>query len=379
MIKKSLYPIALIAMLFYGCSHESLDGDPTLSEGEGDSNTGQPGLLTAGEWNDLANWDFWTSILNNQEYSNMPAYWSFFTNNRVSVQILDATSNPIVDARVDLKRSGVTIFSARTDNSGRAELWADLFQYSNSVEASSLSIDVNSGEFEFSDVKFFHTGINSITLAGTQASNRVEISFVVDATGSMGDELEFLKTELLDVIDRVKVDNPNVQMYTSSVFYRDEGDEYVTRVSAFTDNVEQTINFIKDQRASGGGDYPEAVHTALDKAINELQWAYSARTRLLFLVLDAPPHYRTDVVSSLQSSIAGAAAKGIKIIPVTASGINKETEFLMRFFAIATNGTYVFITDHSGVGNSHLEPTVGDYEVELLNNLLVRLINKYAE
>jgi hypothetical protein len=202
---------------------------------------------------------------------------------------------------------------------------------------------------------------------------------VVDATGSMGDELEFLKTELLDVIERVKDDNPNVSLYTSSVFYRDENDQYVTRVSPFTNSVQTTINFIKDQKADGGGDYPEAVHTALEKAIGELQWSYTARTRLLFLVLDAPPHYTTSVIQSIQESIALAAEKGIKIIPVTASGIDKKTEFLMRFFAISTNGTYVFITDHSGVGNSHLEPTVGEYQVEFLNNLMVRLINKYAE
>lgn len=51
----------------------------------------------------------------------------------------------------------------------------------------------------------------------------------------------------------------------------------------------------------------------------------------------------------------------------------------MRFLAITTNGTYVFITNHSGVGNEHLEPSVGEYEVEYLNDLLVRLINKYAQ
>ncbi len=51
----------------------------------------------------------------------------------------------------------------------------------------------------------------------------------------------------------------------------------------------------------------------------------------------------------------------------------------MRFMAISTNGTYVFITNDSGIGNEHLEPTVGEYQVEYLNDLLVRLINKYSE
>ncbi len=73
-----------------------------------------------------------------------------------------------------------------------------------------------------------------------------------------------------------------------------------------------------------------------------------------------------------------AAARGIRIVPVVASGIDGNTEFLMRLTAIATNGTYVFITNDSGIGNEHLEPTVGDYEVEHLKDLIVRVIGEYA-
>ena len=68
--------------------------------------------------------------------------------------------------------------------------------------------------------------------------------------------------------------------------------------------------------------------------------------------------------------------KGIKIIPITASGIDKEKEFLMRYMAIATNGAYVFSTNDSGVGNDHLVASVGKYQVESLNNLMEGLINE---
>jgi hypothetical protein len=51
----------------------------------------------------------------------------------------------------------------------------------------------------------------------------------------------------------------------------------------------------------------------------------------------------------------------------------------MRFMAIYTNGTYVFITDDSGIGNAHLEPSVGEYQVEKLSDLMIRLIKKYTE
>jgi len=169
-----------------------------------------------------------------------------------------------------------------------------------------------------------------------------------------------------------------LDVYTSTVFYRDEGDEYVIRQSDFTSDIDETISFIQNQSAGGGGDFPEAVHTALDAGINNLQWSASARARIAFLLLDAPPHYRDDVIRDIQASIKTAAAKGIKIIPITASGIDKETEFLMRFLAMATNGTYTFITNDSGIGGDHIDPSIGDFDVEYLNNLLVRLILQYT-
>jgi len=51
----------------------------------------------------------------------------------------------------------------------------------------------------------------------------------------------------------------------------------------------------------------------------------------MFLLLDAPPHSEEQILDEVRNAIKEAASLGIKIIPVTASGINKETEFLMRF------------------------------------------------
>lgn len=372
----------ILFFLLTSCSKKD-ESSPAFGEmpgsGQGGSgNQSQPGVITAGEWNDLDNWNFWETLIAKDEYKAMPTYWTVFNNNRVAVEVLDSDSSFSVDALVQLKRGGITIFNARTDNKGRAELWVDLFQNNTNVDFSTLEIDINNGAHVLSAVKPFNEGINKAVIAPIAVANKIEIAFVVDATGSMGDELEYLKTELLDVIGRVKSANPNSTINTSSVFYRDAGDDYVTRISPFTNDINLTTNFIKNQSAGGGGDFPEAVHTALDKAVNELQWATKAKIRLLFLVLDAPPHYESEVISNLQSSLLSACEKGIKIIPITASGIDKKTEFLMRFLSISTNGTYVFVTDHSGVGNSHLEPSVGQYQVEFLNDLMVRLINKYA-
>jgi hypothetical protein len=191
---------------------------------------------------------------------------------------------------------------------------------------------------------------NYVITPKTTVKPSADITFVVDATGSMGDEIEFLKNDLVDIIGKASAIRPDITMRTAALFYRDEGDEYVTRHADFTEKLSSTAEFVNNQRADGGGDYPEAVHTALEKMLQQLSWNAKARTRLAFLILDAPAHYEQGIISSLQQSFKTCAKMGIRLIPVAASGVDKNTEFMLRFFAITTGGTYVFITDDSTTG-----------------------------
>ncbi|MBR3639086.1 MAG: VWA domain-containing protein, partial [Clostridia bacterium] len=89
----------------------------------------------------------------------------------------------------------------------------------------------------------------------------------------------------------------------------------------------------------------------------------------------APPHTGTE--ETVAGAIRSAASRGIRLIPVVASNSDRETELFGRAIAAVTGGTYVFLTDDSGVGGSHLEPIVGDFEVELLHDVIVRIINEH--
>jgi hypothetical protein len=202
----------------------------------------------------------------------------------------------------------------------------------------------------------------------------------VDATGSMVDEIEFLKVELKDIIEKIKTDYPELTLNLGSVFYRCPDNSYVTKKSDFSDNIATTVNFIGEQAGGEGGD--EAVEQALDVAVNNLSWSDSARARIIFLVLDEPPAYNNNVIQSIQKTIPIAASKGIRIVPVVGSGAgyskDKNLEYLMRSIALATNGTYVFLTDHSNIGDTHTKPTTDEYDVEMLNNLLMRLVYQYT-
>ncbi|MCX7920578.1 MAG: VWA domain-containing protein [Clostridia bacterium] len=338
------------------------------------------GQLTAGEWSDLSNWEFWLNILNTKEWSDYQNKWQLFPSQRHTVVVKDGNSF-VNDAKVLLKaKDGTVIWEARTNNKGQAHLFSNMFKkgsgdiYDITVEANGSMKTLNNfqgGWKEPSEIEI---------IGGKRESKTVDIMFVLDTTGSMGDELEYLKTELKNVIQRIKEANDNqLNIRISCNYYRDEGDEYVVRTFPFSENIDEVIGQISQQSANGGGDYEEAVEKALDNAMNEHQWSDNAKARLLFHVMDAPPHHNQETMVKMQNISRSASAKGIKIVPVASSGVDKNTEFLLRFLGLSTGGSYVFLTNHSGIGDSHIEPTIGQYNVEYLNNLLVRLVNQYIQ
>ena len=340
------------------------------------------GLLTAGEWNDLEHWKFWTNIINDNDYSGKMSYWKFYPQQLVAVKVVDGNDIGVANVPVTLLNGKQVEFTTKTDNEGYAYCWINLFHDKNQNQNDLwLIVDgvVISGQLKISSRENRKLNINTVVDKDAKhPKTTADIAFIVDATGSMSDEIRFLKSDLNYIIDRAKFES-NIGLRTAALFYRDIGDSYLTRHDDFTDDVAKTQEFVSRQSANGGGDYPEAVHTALEASLQNLSWDEGARARIAFLILDAPAHYEEDIIKSLQNSIRLFAKKGIKLIPVAASGVDKETEFMLRFFDLATGGTYVFLTDDSGIGNSHIKATVGNYQVESLAELMIRLIKKYVD
>lgn len=339
----------------------------------------EAGKLTAGEINDFSKWDLWNDLTQG-DLSSYQNTWKISPKNRFSVQVVNENRQPIVNAQVKLlNAAGSEVYKAITDNTGKAELWSVLGFEDRFDNSHSLKVNYKGESKTIRKAKSFQEGINNVTFkVDCDLNYDVDISFVVDATGSMSDELNFLKAELNEVIFQSKQIDQRLNFRFANVFYRDHGDDYLTRKQDFSRVLSESITFISDQYAGGGGDFPEAVDVALEEAINGLDWNSEARTRLLFLILDAPPHNNPEVQTKLKKLMKEAAEKGIRIIPLVASGISKDAEYLMRTIALATNGTYAFLTDHSGIGNAHLEPSTDEYEVELLSELLIRVITNYT-
>ncbi len=351
------------------------DTDAKALVREPDTRAGQ---LTAGEWSDNLNWDFFDGVRKKNDWKGMEPNWGFDLGNRYYVKVTSG-GKPQNDVKVVLKdKKGKTVYEGRSDNNGNCYLFAGLFE-KETAAGGTIEVATSGG------TKTIDAGsagnIRPITVdisRSTKAANKLDIMFMIDATGSMGDEINYLKEELSDVVRRVKAESEQmVDIRVSANVYRDKGDEYVVRSFPFTNDMSKVLTNLSAQYAGGGGDFEEAVEEGLDDGINKHDWSEDATARIMFLVLDAPPHNTPENKAKIQKAVTNAAKKGIHIIPVTSSGIDKNTEFLMRFLSIATGGTYVFLTDHSGIGNSHIEPTIGKYDVEYLNNLMVRLIKAY--
>lgn len=358
------------------------DAGTGTGEGKKATSTGTSRALTAGEINDFAKWKLWQDITAS-ELSSYQTSWNIAPKGRYTVELHGTTGLPLADAIVRLvQRGGATLFTARTDNTGKAELWLTIKNENPTVPGGlQLEIDYQGKTSRISNVKPFEQSLNHLVLDVTcEQSENVDIAFVVDATGSMGDELSYLQAEMNDIVFQSKQISSKLNFRFANVFYRDLGanEAYTTRSMDFNRILSESVNYISDQAAGGGGDYEEAVEIALDSAINHLSWSTQAWARVLFLILDAPPHNTPENQQKLRQLIAQAAEKGIRIVPIGASGINKSTEYLMRCLALGTNGTYTFLTDHSGIGNSHIAPSTDQFDVELLNQVMVRILKSYT-
>lgn len=332
----------------------------------------QTSLLTAGEVNDFKKWKMWEDYTDS-EFDEHAKRWELFVRQRFSVQLINNNNIALAGKKVFLvnKSNADTIWQAVSDNTGKAELWNGI---NNKIKNSDICIKVENDNKVYPAIHFSQ-GINRIVL-NRDCSNAdiAEIAFVVDATGSMQDEINYLKAELEDILTKVSAKDPSLQIHSGAVFYRDKGDAYLTVEQPLSKGIANTIDFIKKQNAAGGGDYPEALNTGLKAALNNMGWTAKARTRIVFLLMDAPPHEEAKTEMGLL--IYQAAAMGIRIVPLACSGTDKATEFIMRSMALATNGTYLFLTDDSGIGDAHIKPTTDEFKVELLNDLMQRTIEQ---
>src|SRR5687768_438040 len=82
-----------------------------------------------------------------------------------------------------------------------------------------------------------------------QERPRVEVCFVLDTTGSMGDLIAGAKQKIWSIANTIIAVKDKPQIKIALIGYRDRGDEYVTRVFDLTDDIDTVFKNLQDFQA----------------------------------------------------------------------------------------------------------------------------------
>jgi hypothetical protein len=343
---------------------------PTQGEHDGRAQRqATAGRLTAGEWDDNLNPEFFGSYLSAMRRGR-PDLPSVVVEDRVTIRVADERGRPAPGARVTVRSGDRVCLDAPTGADGRL-----LFFPSHDCgdQRDRFTVSASLSRQDAGTVQPAPRGDTwNLAVPGTAALPRaLDLALLIDATGSMGDEISYLQEEVRGIVESVRAASPGVSLRFSLVVYRDRDDEYVTRVFPFTDDLDAFRRDLAAQSADGGGDYPEALDKGIE-ALGQLAWRAGDVAKVAFLIADAPPH--TDRAAAYLAGVDALRRRGVHIYPVGASGVADEAEYLLRLTAALTQGRYLFLTDDSGVGNSHAEPHIPCYAVQKLDDLLRRMV-----
>ena len=178
----------------------------------------------------------------------------------------------------------------------------------------------------------------------TPAAPRMDVVFLVDTTGSMGDEISVVQKSIVDMIAEIEGGKPVPDVRFGLVIYRDRGDDYITKKFELTRDTDSIIKAIRAMNATGGGDEPESVNEALHVAINEMNWDKDIDTeKTVFLIGDAPPNIYEDDYR-WEDEIARALDRYIIINAIGCSGLSSGGVDVFTKIAKGTEGNFEFLT-----------------------------------
>jgi Mg-chelatase subunit ChlD len=300
---------------------------------------------------------------------------------RYLLEVKDSRGRGVVDAEVAVQAANGHAMWARTDAGGRVWLHPNAFDPSRSHEYS-VAVRKDGRQAGGRLTRGQRSAVEVVLDTPAEAGRaRLDLVFLVDATGSMGDEIDKLKATLRTITSEVAGLPSQPDICLGLVAYRDQGDAFLVRSHDFTNDVG---GFLRDAllplHANGGGDYPEAMNEALHETVHHLSWRGNGATRLVVLLADAPPHLDYGGPQYDESMVA-ALGKGIKVFSVGASGLDRQGEFIQRQIAQYTGGRFVFLTyanarhPSSGPGRETVHD-VRNYSVETLDRLIVRLVSE---
>jgi len=304
------------------------------------------------------------------------------------IQVTNQDGLPVLGAVVYIYAGQDFVVGLRTTATGRAYFFPRAYSNTAGVDRFDVSVEKGRASQGFTITRQNPDAVWPVTLDASSSTQQVKLDvlFLLDATGSMGDEIDQLKENVLSISAQIEALPSSPDVRFGLVHYRDRGDAYVVRSTDFTGNINSFQRELRDVRAEGGGDSPESMNEALHVAVEEMNWRVDDTVSLAFLVADAPPHldYTQDYDYGVE--MMSAAELGIKIFPIGSrldgeDYYQKQAEYILRQIAQFTGGNFIFLTyedtpQSSGEPGTEYSVPEESYSVEDLDALVVRLVQE---
>jgi hypothetical protein len=206
--------------------------------------------------------------------------------------------------------------------------------------------------------------------AVSQQRPRVEVTFVLDTTGSLGGLLAGATRKIWSIARAIGEGRPRPELRVALVGYRDQGDAYVTRVHDFSADMDAVYQNLSAFEAGGGGDWPEHVSRALSDAVHRVSWSQDRALRIIFLVGDAPPQTQYQDGYDYRRHVREARQRGIVLEAIQCGGAT-DTASVWREVAGLGAGHYAQIDAQGGMP-ARITPV--DAELASINAQLSRTV-----
>ena len=361
-----------------------IKGMPSLVDG------GQAAAVKAGSHDDNEEYLLWLDFLD--EHRDLTTILRANYRDRVIVRVVDRAGRPMMNEAFTVRDDqGRPLWQGRTYASGEAVIFPRAFLADGSQPAQ-VTLDGRGG-LGVAWAPSLEGIVTAEVPAERPAIRRVpvDIAFILDATGSMGDEIQQLQDVLFSIHARLQ-GAARLQSATDAadlrfglVVYRDRNDEEPLRVVPFTADVDSFHLALAAIRATGGGDTPEDVHRGLEAALTRLAWRPDG-IRNAFLVADAPPHVDYGQERDYLWAGCEANSRAIRIHMIGASGLGLDGEYIFREIAATTGGQFIFLTygetGESEGGDTPSDPgkashhTGANWSARRLDDIVVDLVRR---
>ena len=299
----------------------------------------QASSIAAGEWDDNANYHEFQKWLGTE--SSVP-YRHVDVSHRRFLVVRDESGKAVPGCRVEVTGDQGAHASFLTGPSGRALFFPRAEGFDDGGASATATCE---GERITRDVPLGDSdGVVDLRLPVSRtlpAVRTIDVAFILDTTGSMGEEIQSVKATIAKVA--AGLGQKDVEVRIGLVEYEDRSDSFVTRVYPFTGDVKGFAEEVSGLSAAGGGDTPESVNEGIHVALTGLDWQSASVGRFAFLIGDAPPHLDYAQDFSYAADMKNAAHRGIQIFTIAASGMDDLGQVVWRQIAQYTNGANMFV------------------------------------